>query len=330
MHESIRNILLFHSDFPETNATSYRLGEDWNHLCTHEALQATDKLIARPNNDIPPLLSNAQFVPAETSNPSEDTPNASPTGECAPGEMISSLSSEAPLSSDTSNSEQATLTPASASSLQMPECSESESSQCELQSKIRDETQTASEFLPERTYYYNSKNSYIFPGAELWWKDSDNESVSSDSSSGDDDDVEDEIDNIRNELEQSYAAQENSQLNSTYDMFFANEHAQKDIDSSSCSSNLYDSTAESGIIQKIDYTFTSSTVTATAAAEEVACTSHSHTITSGSSRKRSSSPTVDDVTSTCTFETTGVDNVQKRMKLTETLLVSNSGEISEN
>lgn len=325
---------------------SHRLGDDWNQLCTQEPLQTTNKLIARPNNDIPPLLSNAEFVPAETVG-ATDTTNTSPNVEFATAEFASPSTLEPPHSSDTSNSEQASLSPIealirpsiSASSSQTPEGSESDSSQCELQSKIRDETQTATEFLPDKTYYYNSKNSYIFPGAELWWKDSDNESVSSDSSSGDDDDVDEEIDNIRNELEQSYTAQENSQLNSAYDMFFTNENAQKDIDSSSCSSsNHYDSTTDSGITQTIDYTFTSSTVTTTTEAVELASApvpessahSSSDATSSQNLRKRGGSPTDDVVTSTGSFETADVNNVHKRMKLTEMLLVSNSGEMSEN
>lgn len=248
--------------------------------------------------------------------------------------------------SDTSNSERATFSPiepmasTSSSSLQTPERNESESSQCELQSKVCDETQTASEFLPEKSYYYNSKHSYIFPGAELWWKDSDNESVSSDSSSGDDDDVTDiEIDNIRNELEQSYTTQENSQLNSNYDIFFTDKQAQKDHDSSSCSSNQYDSTTDSGIVQTVDYTFTNSTasttITTTAKTQPATATSSMDDTGLQIFRKRNASPIIDDVTSPDPIEAADVENVQKRMKLSEILLVSNnainsSDDISEN
>lgn len=220
--------------------------------------------------------------------------------------------------------------PTTSASIRTPECSESESLQSELQSKIRDETQTASEFLPEKSYYYNSKNSYIFPGAELWWKDSDNESVSSDSSSGDDDDVTDmEIDNIRNELEQSYQAPESStQLNSTYDMFLSNEQAQKENDSSSnCSSNQYDNRSDS--------TFTSSTLvsTTTAPALSPSAAISTNEFELQSLRKRAASPTVGDLTSSGSIEAIDVENVEKRMKLTDMLLVANSsisdGEISQ-
>lgn len=276
----------------------------------------------------------------------EYTTSTSPNSEDATTDIMSPPSLEPQNTSNTSNSgAQVSLSPpidesirasTSVSSSQTPEGSESESSQCELQSKIREETQTASEFLPENTFYYNSKNSYIFPGAELWWKDSDNESVSSDSSSDDDDDVDDEIDNIRNELEQSYTAQENSQLSSTYDMFFTSEPAQKDTDSSSCSSsNQYDSTTDSGIIQTIDYTFTSSNVTTTAEAltPATSATMHLSSDAAGtqSLRKRNASPTVDDVTSIGSFDAT---DAHKRIKLSEMLLLSNNsingGKISEN
>lgn len=70
-------------------------------------------------------------------------------------------------------------------------------------------------FLPDNSYFYNGKNSYVFPGAEIWWnKDSDLESTSSDSSMNeeeDDEDIELEIDNIRNDLEQSYPIADDSQ-----------------------------------------------------------------------------------------------------------------------
>lgn len=50
---------------------------------------------------------------------------------------------------------------------------------------------TMANYLPENTFFYNDKNCYIFPGAEIWWKDSDLESTSSDSSINDDDDDDD-------------------------------------------------------------------------------------------------------------------------------------------
>lgn len=51
---------------------------------------------------------------------------------------------------------------------------------------------TMANFLPENSFFYNEKNCYIFPGAEIWWnKDSDLESTSSDSSINDDDDDDD-------------------------------------------------------------------------------------------------------------------------------------------
>lgn len=277
-------------------------------------------------------------MPAEAINTSGT--NVSPISEEANTEIATKPSME-PQNSDTSNSDQASLSPmdsaSTSASLQASECSESESSQCDMQSKNRDETQTASEFLPDKSYYYNARNSYVFPGAELWWKDSDNESVSSDSSSGDDDDVTDmEIDNIRNELEQSYSAQENSQLNSTYDMFFSNEQAQKDNDSSSCSSNQYDSTTDSSIVQTIDYTFTSSTVTTAASVTTHSRNATTSTQEAGSQnwRKRNVCSTGDDAMSSGSIETTGVENVQKRMKFSDMLSASNqpisSSETSEN
>lgn len=326
------------------------MGDEWNQLCTQEPLQTTNKLIARPNNDIPPLLSSAEFVSAEVINTSDTTKKFSSISEDANAEIGPSPTLSQPQnSSDTSNSDQTSLssspTATTSASIQTPEFSDTESSQCEMQSKIRDETQTASEYLPEKSYYYNLKHSYIFPGAELWWKDSDNESVSSESSSGDDDDVTDiEIDNIRNELEQSYTAQGNSHLNSTYDMFFSNDQAHKDNDSSSCSSNQYDSTTDSGTIQTVDYTtFANSTVTATTTITTTAIPHSSDPAISSITtdlqtlRKRSATPTDNDVTSTCSMTVDGTDdviNVQKRMKLSETLLVPtnsvNSSDISEN
>lgn len=105
-------------------------------------------------------------------------------------------------------------------SSQQPECS-AESDADPKKFKPSDESQTISDFLPKNSYFFNSKNCYIFPGAELWWKDSDDESISTDSSSSDEDDVTDmEIDNIRNELEQSYSALDDSQLQSQSDYMF--------------------------------------------------------------------------------------------------------------
>lgn len=344
------------------------MGDDWNKLCTQEALHTTNKLIARPNHAIPPLLSSAEFVSVEAMNTSDT--KTTPISEDKAAEMPYPLSLE-PQHSNTSNSDQESLSssksaiefiPAtSSSSIQIPDISESDSSQGESQSKNDDETQTVSEFLPDKTYYYNSKNSYIFPGAELWWKDSDNESVSSDSSSGDDDDVDDiEIDNIRNELEQSYVAPENSQLNSTYDTFFTNEQTQKEhdfsISSSSCSSNHFENTADSGIIKSIEYKLTSSTVTpkstttlpslplstaiittitaAPALLSPNATTSHG-VDESKHFRKRSASTNVDILTAFDTIEATDIENVQKRMKLSNEMLMSansinSNDEISKN
>lgn len=76
--------------------------------------------------------------------------------------------------------------------------------------------------MPDNSYFFNSKNCYIFPGAELWWKDSDNESMSSDSSSCDEDDATDlEID-MKNELEQnSYSTMDDSQLQSQSEYMFS-------------------------------------------------------------------------------------------------------------
>lgn len=61
---------------------------------------------------------------------------------------------------------------------------------------------TMANYLPDRTFFYNEKYSYIFPGAEIWWKDSDLDSNSSDSSNSSDengDDIED-IDDMEIEM----------------------------------------------------------------------------------------------------------------------------------
>lgn len=276
-------------------------------------MQLTDKLIARPNNEIPPLLSAAEFVAAS------DTAKLSQVGEA----VVENASSVEAQSSSASISDSIPCVESTSMAARTSECSEFDVTQCDLQSKSGDETQTASEFLPDKTYYYNSKNSYIFPGAELWWKDSDNDSVSSDSSSCDDDDVASdiEIENIRNELEQSYTPQESSQLSSTFDTFFTNEQMQKDNDLSSCSSsNPYDNTTISATKQTIhDHTF--------AHATEATETTASHLIGVASSslpdmRKRSASASLDDVTSSCASDDT--DNAEKRIKLSQMLLLSNN------
>lgn len=149
--------------------------------------------------------------------------------------------------------------------------------------------------------------------------------MSSDSSSGDDDDVTDmEIDNIRNELEQSYQVPESStQINTTYEMFSSNEQAQKENDSlSNCSSNQYDNRSDS--------TFATSTVVATTTAATLSPSTAFSTDEFGS-RKRAASPTSSGSIEAIDVE--NVENVEKRKKLTDMLLVANNsisnGEISQ-
>lgn len=77
-----------------------------------------------------------------------------------------------------------------------------DSSQLERSQNI-DQFPSMANFLPGNSFFYNDKNCYIFPGAEIWWnKDSDLESTSSDSSiDNDDDDDDDEDDDDIEDME---------------------------------------------------------------------------------------------------------------------------------
>lgn len=130
----------------------------------------TNELILSPMNvhNIPPLLANA--VIKKPDEPIVDTIDDA-------SERSSKSQSESSQSCDSSDSNGE---PIECASTQM------ERSQC------LDQYPSMANFLPENSFFYNDKNCYIFPGAEIWWnKDSDLESTSSDSSIADDDDDDD-------------------------------------------------------------------------------------------------------------------------------------------
>lgn len=170
------------------------MGDEWNDICTQASLAQTNELIASPGSfSVPSLISNAVF-----SGP-----------EAEERDVAANVASVTQSPGDTDGS------------FKGPECS-TESEADPKKFKPIDESQTISDFLPKNSYFFNSKNCYIFPGAELWWKDSDDESISTDSTSSEEDDVTDlEIDNIRNELEQSYSALDDSQQQSQSDYTFS-------------------------------------------------------------------------------------------------------------
>ncbi|XP_031629185.1 NAD-dependent protein deacetylase sirtuin-1 isoform X2 [Contarinia nasturtii] len=151
------------------NHMLHTLGEDWNDFCPQPALKQTNELILSPMNvhNIPPLLANA--VIKRPQEPASDTMAASVNSTIS---AASVSSDDGPQTSDESCNEK------SQSSQDSPELERSSESYLSM-----------ANFLPDNSFFYNEKNCYIFPGAEIWWnKDSDLESTSSDSSNDDDDD----------------------------------------------------------------------------------------------------------------------------------------------
>lgn len=145
-------------------------------------------------HNIPPLLANAVIR-----KPDEPALNAS-------------------SSSSSSSNDNATTIPASSDDSQMDSSNSSSSKWQQQTSTSQDSTELIDEsnasqpdrstesyppsmanFLPDNSFFYNEKNCYIFPGAEIWWnKDSDDveSTTSSDSSIVDDDDVDDDIEDM--------------------------------------------------------------------------------------------------------------------------------------
>lgn len=164
----------------------FRLGEDWNELCSEPTLKQTNELILSPMNihNIPPLLANAVIKkPDEPVKPAVSISVAQSNDTTTTTSVTNKLESEHLIQSQ--------------SQLQLPDSLNSNIEPIESTSHERstESFPTMANFLPESSYFYNEKNCYIFPGAEIWWnKDSDLESTSSDSSINDDDD--DEYDDI--------------------------------------------------------------------------------------------------------------------------------------
>lgn len=136
--------------------------------------------------NIPPLLANA--VIKKPHEPIVDSTDSSFSASGSSGAFVSGNSqSECSVSQSLTNiqSQSSSLTP------------QSSADPVENTSHERSSTESfpwnsMANFLPENSFFYNEKNCYIFPGAEIWWnKDSDLESTSSDSSINDDDDDDD-------------------------------------------------------------------------------------------------------------------------------------------
>lgn len=136
--------------------------------------------------NIPPLLANA--VIKKPHEPIVDSTDSSFSASGSSGAFVSGNSQ-----SECSVSESLTNTQSQSSSL-TPQLSADpiESTSHERSSTESFPWNSMANFLPENSFFYNEKNCYIFPGAEIWWnKDSDLESTSSDSSINDDDDDDD-------------------------------------------------------------------------------------------------------------------------------------------
>lgn len=127
-------------------------------------------------HNIPPLLANAVIK-------KPDEPNVDTFDNASDRNRKSQSESSQSCDSNDSNGEP------------IGECASSSSSSPQMErSQSQDQYPSMANFLPENSYFYNDKNCYIFPGAEIWWsKDSDLESTSSDS---DDDDDDDDIDDM--------------------------------------------------------------------------------------------------------------------------------------
>lgn len=129
-------------------------------------------------HNIPPLLANAVInKPQESSI------------QCASDEnqTIANVNDVTnSVSNDSIDHQQQSIESTSTSSSSLSSSSPSSSS-------ITDKSfSTMANYLPDQTFFYNEKYSYIFPGAEIWWKDSDMESNTTDSSNDDDDEDDDD------------------------------------------------------------------------------------------------------------------------------------------
>lgn len=164
----------------------FRLGEDWNDLCSQPTLKQTNELILSPMNvnNIPPLLANA--VIKKPDEPTLCAASGSASTQIVhdddDGRQTTALASSAAMQSTDSSD--------SCGGIAGGESSSSSSAHHERSNP--DQFPSMANFLPDNSFFYNEKNCYIFPGAEIWWnKDSDLESTSSDSSINDDDDDDD-------------------------------------------------------------------------------------------------------------------------------------------
>lgn len=139
-------------------------------------------------HNIPPLLANAVIKKPDEPN-ADAICEASESASLNAGECVLPSSSErCKLQSESSQSWDST--DSNGDPIDGP-------SQLERSQTI-DQFPSMANFLPENSFFYNDKNCYIFPGAEIWWnKDSDLESTSSDSSiDNDDDDDDDDIEDM--------------------------------------------------------------------------------------------------------------------------------------
>lgn len=219
------------------------MDNDWTDICAQPPLSLTNNLLIDPNvHKLPPIFASAATCSSEDSfNPIEKDLQPSTSTSASVSASASPLqSTESELSNATESnqselnlSESGYMSQNTASSTPVPTTT-SESASEEAETKIQEDSpfQTLADFLPEKSYYYNSRGCYIFPGAEIWWnKDSDNDSTTSDSSANDDEDgdedeadIDIEIDNIKNELERSYSMLDNIQIQSNHELLIASDH----------------------------------------------------------------------------------------------------------
>lgn len=172
---------------------TFRLGKDWNDICPQAALKQTNELILSPMNvhNIPPLLANAVIK-----KPHEPVVNTS-TKSSGSNDNGTTLASSDESQTDSGFNSSSNWQQQQSTSQDSYESAESTSQDRSTTSETY--PPSMANFLPENSFFYNEKNCYIFPGAEIWWnKDSDDlESTSSDSScNDDDDDVDDDIEDM--------------------------------------------------------------------------------------------------------------------------------------
>lgn len=125
-----------------------RLGDEWSDICSEPPLTQTTELSIGTNNlhNIPPLLANAVIKKPQESTSTEPA--------------SSSSSSSAAESSEPSAEPHATASPAQ-------DAQADASDACDTSDVPDKPAATIPNFLPDKKFYYNGENCYVFPGKRL-------------------------------------------------------------------------------------------------------------------------------------------------------------------